>query len=172
MPFNGTLNIRQLRRKDLPTIMQMEADAFPLDAYTLRMMEESISDDPESFLVAEVDGVIVGYIMGYTRNGTAHISSMAVSKNWRSQGIGRAMLEHVLEYFEDMGSHEAVLEVRPNNEPAIYLYESTGFELHKIIPDYYDSDRSPAHVMKKDLLNRSGKAVDPNPQRRNSHSDH
>jgi ribosomal-protein-alanine N-acetyltransferase len=145
------LVLRPLRHEELPLIMQMEAEAFPLDAYSVDMMEKRLSAYPQGFLVAEVEGKVVGYIIGWVVSGRARIDSMAVSRPWRGKGIGKAMMNHVLRHFENLGFDEVELEARPENVVAIGLYEALGFSLERVIPHYYESDGSPAKRMKKRL---------------------
>jgi ribosomal protein S18 acetylase RimI-like enzyme len=76
---------------------------------------------------------------------------MAVAKDVRCKGIGRDLLKHIIQRFKDRQVYEIELEVRPDNSPAISLYKSIGFIETSIIPNYYDSDSSPAMVMRKKL---------------------
>jgi L-phenylalanine/L-methionine N-acetyltransferase len=59
-----------------------------------------------------------------------HVADLGlfVAASHRRRGIGRALLEHAVEWARDVGVRKLELHVFPWNEPAIGLYESFGFE--------------------------------------------
>ena len=133
--------------------MAIEKEAFPQDSYPVQLMREYLLAYPKGFLVAESKGEIVGYIIGSLVDGQARIVSMAVSRRWRRKGIGKAMLNQVLRWFNETGFDEVRLEVRPDNAAALGLYEVMGFSRERVIPDYYETG-FPAIVMKSKLNTR------------------
>lgn len=147
----GALRIRALDPERLPAVMEIEKEAFPHDTYPTRLMLDYLRADPEGFLVAEVAGKIVGYIIASALDEEARVVSMAVARAWRRREIGKALLERVLQRFVESGFDEVELEVRPDNVAAISLYEAMGFSLERVIPHYYEVDGSPGNVMKKKL---------------------
>jgi len=50
-----------------------------------------------------------------------------VAADARGRGIGRALLEHAVEWARRSGVRKLELHVFPHNEPAIRLYERFGF---------------------------------------------
>lgn len=102
------------------------------------------------FLVARDDSDLLGYLTVEPRvpsklRHTADLN-MGVSSLARGQGAGRALLDSAIAKVQ----HQQVIEilylmVRSDNEPAIRLYNQTGFELvatlnrdTKIAQNYYD----------------------------------
>ena len=68
--------------------------------------------------------------------GEAHILNISVAPNEQGQGIGRRMLEHLIELAT--GKAETIfLEVRPSNVGAIALYEKMGFNEIGVRKGYY-----------------------------------
>lgn len=61
--------------------------------------------------------------------------SLAVSKNYQGQGIGKKLLEYILNKTDKNIS----LEVNTNNLIAISLYQKLGFEINKQINNYYEN---------------------------------
>jgi ribosomal protein S18 acetylase RimI-like enzyme len=55
------------------------------------------------------------------------IKDVAVRPNWRRRGLGEAMLLHTAALFHARGTAALDLKVLVENEPAIRLYERTGF---------------------------------------------
>lgn len=80
--------------------------------------------------VAEWDGKIAGLAQMSSRNHNHtrwHIENIAVHPDFRGKGIAKALLDHVFEYYNQKGALRFTLEVDVDNQPAIQLYEKTGF---------------------------------------------
>jgi ribosomal-protein-alanine N-acetyltransferase len=116
---------------------------------------------PETFIVAEENGEVVGYIMcrielglsnfgfgGLLKKG--HIVSVAVMHQHRRKGIGKALVAQALENMRIYNAKQCFLEVRVTNTPAIELYKKLGFEITRTIHGYY-SDGEDAYVMTRKL---------------------
>jgi [ribosomal protein S18]-alanine N-acetyltransferase len=77
--------------------------------------------------VVEISGEIAGYgIMSYGA-GEAHILNICIRHDLRGQGIGRKLMNYLLERARTAQMHDVFLEVRPSNPTAIALYTSLGF---------------------------------------------
>lgn len=101
-------------------------------------------------LVAEADGVPVGYIGAYTVLGETDILTVAVDPAARRQGVGRRLLESL---FEALSGQSSViyLEVRESNAPARALYASLGFSEVGRRRGYYKRPAEDAILYKKEL---------------------
>ena len=51
-------------------------------------------------------------------------------------GLGRALMATVIAHAAEAGIETLVLDVRGNNEAAIALYESLGWERYGVLPDF------------------------------------
>ncbi len=79
-----------------------------------------------------------GTIQGITRNGgIGSIQNVGVTPEHRGQGIGRALVIQALRGFLECGMACSVLEVTAENEGAVRLYRSIGFEVVDVL--YRDS---------------------------------
>ncbi len=153
--------VRKARREDLPAVIVINRVALP-ENYPEWFFEDHLNRWGEAFLVAEVEGRIVGYVMSRVEYGASnfdlrrlvrkgHIVSIAVLPGFRRRGIGTALLKEALRNLrERYGCEEVYLEVRVSNEPAIRLYEKLGFRKVKKIPMYY-LDGEDAYVMAREL---------------------
>lgn len=55
---------------------------------------------------------------------------IAVSKRSRGQGVGRQLMQHLIDYCDNwLNVRRIELEVHANNEAALGLYNTFGFEL-------------------------------------------
>jgi len=86
------------------------------------------------FLVAEVDGEIVGALnlKGGTRQATRHaaVLGMSVTQAWRGQGVGSALISQAITWARQTGVvNRLELYVYARNQAAIALYRKFGFEV-------------------------------------------
>src|SRR2546425_4490531 len=79
------------------------------------------------FLVAERQGVVAGYVVAHSAADEGEILNLGVAPAHRRQGIGRALVERVLQELAGLGVRTVYLEVRASNASARRLYESLGF---------------------------------------------
>lgn len=83
--------------------------------------------------VVEVDGRVVGQIDARISRfrKARHVASLgiAILKDYRSLGLGRALMDRALAWMKDRNVEKAVLEVFSTNERAITLYRKLGFEI-------------------------------------------
>jgi ribosomal protein S18 acetylase RimI-like enzyme len=60
---------------------------------------------------------------------TGYLSYLAVARDRRGEGLGRALLQETLRKFADAGLKRAVLSVNGRNESATELYRSVGMHV-------------------------------------------
>jgi ribosomal-protein-alanine N-acetyltransferase len=70
----------------------------------------------------------------------AHLLNLSVAKSHQKQGLGRYLLEHMLQIANNHRATNVFLEVRPSNISAIALYENMGFCEMAIRRGYYPAD--------------------------------
>ncbi len=141
--------IRPMTMDDLNTIVTLEQRIFN-DPWSKSSFEaELLINKKYSFpLVMELEGKIVAYAVVWYFFEELHIANIAVHPDYRRMGLGRMLMEYILEKF---GNAEfAFLEVRQSNKAAIKLYQSLGFKILNIRRQYYN-DGEDALVMVKDL---------------------
>jgi [ribosomal protein S18]-alanine N-acetyltransferase len=85
--------------------------------------------------------------------GEAHILNLCVDEAYRCRGIGRQLLNSLIERAGAAGMADAYLEVRPSNTTAIRLYLSLGFEQVGMRRGYYQAanGREDAAVLRRAL---------------------
>jgi RimJ/RimL family protein N-acetyltransferase len=94
-----------------------------------RRLIEGMDDVAHSgYFVAEVDGRVVGHIgLRLAPYGVVSLG-MLVTDGHRGRGVGHALLARGIEWARQSGGHKIALEVWPNNEAALALYQHHGFE--------------------------------------------
>ncbi|MDQ3940450.1 MAG: GNAT family N-acetyltransferase [Actinomycetota bacterium] len=81
------------------------------------------------------DGRVIGHA-GLKWAGASDLG-MAVARDRRGRGVGRALLEACIRWAEEHRVHKIELKVWPHNEAAIALYESFGFEREGYLKKHY-----------------------------------
>lgn len=109
-------------------------------------------------LLGFVDGKYVGNcsLEGKTAGRFKHRVSagIALYQEYTGMGIGRAMLEKLIAIATEKGYEQIELEVVADNERAISLYKSMGFEIYGTFPDhmkYKDGTYADGYWMMKKL---------------------
>ena len=153
--FNGTI-IRRCDPSDIISVMEINMNTLP-EHYSDYFYESLLSDLPESFLIAEKEGISIGYIMcksefgfsnfkklGFVKKG--HVVSVAVLDNFRGSGIGSALVEEAFKGVKEKQCDEMYLEVRCSNTDAVRLYEKLGMSVKQRLRSYY-RDGEDAYMM-------------------------
>jgi len=155
-----TFRIRRFTTDDLQAVMKINRAALP-ENYTDYFFIDLHDRFPETFIVAEQEGEIVGYIMsrvevglanlglgGLTRKG--HVVSIAVMPQSRRKGVAQALINAAIDGMRNYKAKQCYLEVRVTNQAGINLYKKLGFEISRTINGYY-SDGEDAYVMTKKI---------------------
>lgn len=100
-------------------------------------------------LIFEVDSAIVGYVDSQVRRGVGHILGIYVRQNYRAKGIGKRLMERVLNSFRKKGCHKARLEVFAHNHRAIKFYRRLDFVQEGFLRE--DEERKDTIIMSKFL---------------------
>jgi ribosomal-protein-alanine N-acetyltransferase len=102
-----------------------------------------------TYIVAKADGKVVAYAGFWLIFDEAHIMNIAVRKEYRAKGIGKAILDELLKKARRQGAASVGLEVRENNAVAIRMYENAGFVKNGIRKGYYTDTGENALLMVK-----------------------
>ncbi len=113
----------------------------------------------EILLIAEIQGKHIGNcslmsVGGFRRYRHRCEVAIALYQEYCGLGIGKAMLEMLLDIAKQVGYEQAELEVIANNKSAIALYEKLGFQKYGTFPNnmkYADGSYGDAYWMMKKL---------------------
>jgi ribosomal-protein-alanine N-acetyltransferase len=147
-----SLRVGPMAVGDLDAVQDIERRSFrtpwPAHAYRTELQTNRLAQ----YLVARLDGRVVGYGGMWVMVDEAHITTFAVDPDWRRQGIGERLLLALLDLAGGRNAREATLEVRLSNLPARRLYEKYGFRPVGLRPRYYSDDNEDALIMTTDTL--------------------
>jgi ribosomal-protein-alanine N-acetyltransferase len=139
---------------DLPEVQAIERASFTTPWPPQAYRSEIESNRLASYLVARVEGRVVGFGGVWLMVDEAHITTFAVHPDWRRQRVGERILLGLLDIAAERGAREATLEVRLSNLAARRLYEKYGFRPVGLRPHYYTDDHEDALIMTTDPLER------------------
>ncbi len=135
--------LRKIHPSDFDSLYQLDQICFePGISYSLRQIRRFLGIATADGLVADIDGTIAGFVIGYlTRGSVAHVVTLDVHPSYRRRNLGTALLEELLNRFSRAGAREARLEVSTANTGAIAFYRKLGFRRRRRIPGYYGRGR-------------------------------
>lgn len=142
------IKLRNFKPPDLKRIIEIEESSFAADAYPRENFENLYKKYPDDFIVAEKNSNIVGYIIAYENSGFFNFDSIAVNKKYRGLGIGKLLVNFMLDRSRKRGLKKASLEIRPTNKIALSFYKNLGFKIVRIIKNYYKKGEN-AYRMEK-----------------------
>lgn len=150
MVSKSGLKIRKMRVEDLERVLEIERASFP-NPWSRNAFLYEIESNVSYPWVIEMDGKIVGYSVHWLILDEAHLSNIAIDPSVRRRGIGRFVLEKVIESVKKMGAKFLTLEVRVSNTSAISLYTKMNFKVVGIRKNYYANPVEDAFIMMKNL---------------------
>ena len=156
MVLEISYQLRRFKPSDLDWVIRVNRECLP-ENYTALFFINLYKRFPGTFIVAEADGEIVGYIMcrietgipcfkllGITTKG--HVISVAVLPSHQRKGIGYALIREAMQAMVNYKAQECYLEVRESNLSALHLYKKLGFETARTLRNYY-ADGETAFVL-------------------------
>ncbi len=135
---------------DVPEVAALEKICFPTP-WSEKLFVNEIENNNSYFLTATIKDKLIGYAGFWLIIDEAHIVNLAVHPEFRRQGIGRILIENILDMAKQKGALKATLEVRETNTPANLLYERLGFVCVALRKGYYADTKEHAMVMWMDL---------------------
>jgi ribosomal-protein-alanine N-acetyltransferase len=144
--------IREARAADLEAIHAIEVASFS-DPWKREGFRDLILGGNATVVVAEADGVVVGFAVSYAAADEAEIANVAVTDVARRRGVGRTLVDWVIAGAVRGGARAVFLEVRDANVAARALYAVLGFAEVARRRGYYRNPVEDAIVMRLDVPN-------------------
>ena len=145
-----TLALGRMIEKDLSTLERIDRESFPTPwpaAEFRRFLERTDA----VCLTARIGGEPAGYGVMLFEWDTGHILNLAVDRELRRRGVGRALVGELSRLAVEAGAEKIALEVRETNLPAQLFYREMGLRAVKIERGHYADTGEDAYVMEKPL---------------------
>ena len=151
-----------VRESDLYNIVPMTidhlSDVFNLEVksydypWTKEILRDCILYQYDAFTIY-FNSILAGYIISKISRPETHILNLTISSDFRKNGLGKSLIQLIINDSVIRGVEDIILEVRVNNSNAISLYESLGFKKVGTRKNYYESKegREDAYVLKLKL---------------------
>jgi ribosomal protein S18 acetylase RimI-like enzyme len=117
---------------DIPETLRIDAAAFEefwrFDRWAL---DEAMEATASSIIhvVRSAEGGLAGFAVTGAGNTISYLQRLAVDPRWQGQGIGRSLVRASARWAKRAGSRALMLNTQTDNEGAIGLYRTEGFEL-------------------------------------------
>lgn len=150
MVHKKKLKIRKMKVIDLERILEIERKSFS-NPWSKNAFLYEIESKVSYPWVVELENEIIGYSIHWLILDEAHLSNIAVAPSHRGKGIGKFLLEKIIESVKKKGAKFLTLEVRVSNINALYLYMKMNFKIVGIRKNYYTNPVEDAFIMLKNL---------------------
>ena len=126
--------IEKANLEDLSPLYTIEREVFLNDPFSMSKNSIKYHILKNELYKIEIDGETAGYILWLKRKKYYRLYSLAIGNDFQNKGLAKRLLEYSLEKLKDK---DFSLEVKISNEVAINLYKKFGFEIKKVLKDYY-----------------------------------
>ena len=141
------LTIRNLVDSEIEEVSTIEEECFSMP-WKPDDFREMIEKDHMLYVVAELDGKVIGGAGAIKVFENADITNVCIAEAYRGLGYGIKMMEGLIEKCRELDCIEFTLEVRKSNLRAISMYEKIGFENIGIRPGFYERPKEDAIIMR------------------------
>jgi ribosomal-protein-alanine N-acetyltransferase len=135
---------------DVDAVWEMEKQVFPYP-WSRANFADSIASGYDAWLLRGGDDDLAGYFVVMYALDEAHLLDVAVALARQRAGLGRYLLDQIVERARAQGMESILLEVRPSNGRALQVYEKYGFSEIGRRKGYYpalEGQREDAIVMR------------------------
>ena len=132
---------------DADKVYEIENESFFEPWSKKKLLKEFEENSFLKHYVYEKDGEVVGFYIISCITDLVEIFTIAVDKDYREDGIGSKLLEHVINYARENKAGEIWLEASTKNIAAINLYKKYGFKIQSTRKNYYQKTGEDAYNM-------------------------
>lgn len=135
------MNIHSFKPQDIKHIVNLANRYSSFDSDVSEADFQPAWSFPGGLLVADDEEKVIGFVFAYLRevpgeilnrwgaSSVAQIELLVVDPSWRDQGVGRALLDNLLESFREECVDLVLLHCPVEAIEAKHLYDSLGFEV-------------------------------------------
>ncbi|MDX8367924.1 ribosomal protein S18-alanine N-acetyltransferase [Cytobacillus sp. IB215665] len=142
-----TTLFRLMNVEDIQDVLKVEEASFATPWSKDIFLSEINNNKYAHYIVAEEDGLVIGYCGAWIIVDEAHITNVALLPECRGRKLGEAMLKQLMDFAKALGAKTMTLEVRVSNIIAQSLYRKLGFNDGGIRKNYYTDNQEDALIM-------------------------
>jgi len=129
------ITIRKMLETDVPAVAEIDRQTS-IEPWTEKLFCDCIRVGYSCWVLAN-DNEIIGFGLLSCAAGEAHILHLIIENKWRRQGLGKSMMQHLIQMARLLSADIVYLEVRGSNAIARNLYKSLNFIEIGLRKDYY-----------------------------------
>jgi len=139
-------DISLMTAADIDGMYAVELATFSVP-WSRESIEAELTNPCARYLVARKGGEVIGYAGMWLVIDEAHVTNVAVRADMRGQGLGKELMEKLIQLAADSGMIWMTLEVRRSNKIAQALYHKFGFIDVGYRKRYYEDNQEDALLM-------------------------
>ncbi len=132
--------IRKMNLSDISFVYEEEIKIFGKSLGEKTLYNEILYNKMSRYFIALVEGKRVAYVGSWLTIPNAEILNLFVVEGYRGQGIGKKLVNKVIEICNKEDINMLTLEVRISNKYAIRMYEDIGFKEGIVRKKYYENN--------------------------------
>ena len=136
-----------MRRRHLRSVLRIEGQVYPRPWTLTLFLSELSLHSSRHYVVARVDGKVVGYAGLMVSLDEGHVTNIAVDPAWQRHQIGSRLLLNLHRAALERGARHMTLEVRVSNTGAQSMYRRFGYETEGLRKNYYAETKEDALIM-------------------------
>lgn len=145
-----SIEMRDATTLDIPSLLSIENALFQDEAWSKEVFESEFAllGTTRTYRVVEENKEIVAYFGLAIVDDTADITTIAVRTDFQGRGIGRKLMQEILDIAASRNLRKIMLEVKPENLAAISLYQKFDFEVIGLRRNYYGPSKDALTMQK------------------------
>lgn len=146
------MKTRLMQQQDIAEVVAIEkmANQFP---WSLNNFEDSLRANHNALVFCDSQNKIQAYVITQTVADELHLLNVCVKPESQGKGLGRTVVDYVIDFANQNSAAVILLEVRSSNHRAQQLYLQAGFNEMSIREGYYPAEkgREDAVLMAMDM---------------------
>ena len=131
-----SISFNRLTSIEIPSVLFIEEQNSDYPWTQLQFITSIENSNNLSYCLS-LNGKTIGYLIAMLTLDTADILNIGIESNFKRQGHGTALLNHLIGDLRKRNISEILLEVRAGNKSAIQFYNKQGFEKISVRKNYY-----------------------------------
>ena len=149
MPVSGLI-LRPYQPSDFEALHAIDQICFPKTiAYGRREMKSYLQSEGAYCIVADIQGIVAGFILTERDDEIAHIITLDVLELYRRHSVGSLLLQAAEREAASHGVTGMYLETATTNKAAIALWKKHGYRETGTIENYYGRGQDAFEMQKR-----------------------
>ncbi len=141
------VTVREMCLMDIERVHEIERISFKSPWSYEMIRHEVLFNDVAYYLVAVIDGIVVGHAGMWILPPSAHMTNIAVAPEYRNRGVATRLILSLMRHAAHEGVKRISLEVRQNNLVAQRVYYSLDFKYVSTKKRYYTDTGENAFIL-------------------------